>query len=384
MGTYRTLSYMRRFLALGLLVLGACSSPPDEPPEEAANEDAVTVDTSTPEARAQYDANVAFARSYTARCAAPTGEARARKRVLVTGFGRFLSNARNATGLVVSRLVPGMTYPETAAPAAGEVDPPGPQLAVARGAVALEKAGDVEVCAMVLPVYWDLAAILVAKELDAFAPDLVVMNGIAGPAQDLWIELGAVNRAMALTDGSNLLAPLPPPGASHAPIVPSAAASQGKRGNLLSWSAVKDAAAAAIVAQGSVSEGGDELRDVLHGAKLAGFPRSSNTYLCNNVTYAVSYLMSHANRSVTLLKASRSVPGKVNSVPTRVARDLAAVPRVFVHWPGRLDHGQDDGPHVEAAASVLRAMIDAQLGGGAAPTVGDNALAEVAPSGDTF
>lgn len=83
---------------------------------------------------------------------------------------------------------------------------------------------------------------LALKEAQRFGPDLVVMNGIAGPAQDLWIELGAVNRAMTLRDGSDLLVPRAPAGQSYAPLVPSATAAERVRGMLLSWDEVRAAA----------------------------------------------------------------------------------------------------------------------------------------------
>ena len=49
---------------------------------------------------------------------------------------------------------------------------------------------------MILPVYWDLAAILIAKEMDSFEPAFVMMNGVAGQRQPIWIELGATNEGV--------------------------------------------------------------------------------------------------------------------------------------------------------------------------------------------
>src|SRR5699024_9149414 len=126
---------------------------------------------------------------YVPQCLGPAGSSR--PRVLVTGFGRFMSIENNATGRIVSALVPDVSYPETHAPATGELDPPEPQLSVAVSTLDLADIGTVDVCAMILPVYWDLAAILIAKETEAFQPSFVMMNGVAGPRQPLWIELGA-------------------------------------------------------------------------------------------------------------------------------------------------------------------------------------------------
>jgi pyrrolidone-carboxylate peptidase len=363
--------------ALSLAGCGAAEEPAAA--EEIPEADAVTVDTSDPAARAQYDANVSFALRYRARCT-PSGAAR--PRVLLTGFGRFLDNGVNVSGQVVSALVPGMRYPTTRRPPVGP-DDPAPQTVVAQATVTLPTVGPVDLCAMVLPVYWDLAAILALKEAQRFAPDLVVMNGIAGPAQDLWIELGSVNRAMTLRDGSDVLVPRAPPGMTWAPLVPSATAAERTRGLLLSWDAVRAAAQGAIEESAGVEAGGRSLGEVLTGVKLGGFPRDSNTYLCNNISYVVNYAMDHPGRTLTLLQASSARRGVPNRVPVRLERDLRLAPRVFVHWPSLLT-----GAQIDAGAGVLRAMLDAQLadlrGGSKGPTRGDNARAEVLASGDTF
>jgi pyrrolidone-carboxylate peptidase len=370
-----------RALATALaLSLGGCGAADDPAADEAPEADAVTVDTTSPAARAQYDANVSFALRYRARCVPAPG---ARRRVLVTGFGRFLDSGVNASGQVVSALVPGLRYPVTRQPTNGGPDDPEPQTAVAQGTITLPTVGAVDVCAMVVPVYWDLAAILALKEAQSFAPDLVVMNGIAGLAQDLWIELGSVNRAMTLRDGSDLLVPRAPAGQSYAPLVPSATAAERTRGLLLSWDEVRAAAQGAIDGRAAVTADGRALADVLTGVKLGGFPRDSNTYLCNNLSYVVNYAMDHPGRTLTLLQASAARRGFPNRVAVRLTRDLRPSPRVFVHWPSLLA-----GPQLDAGAGVLRAMIDAQLaaldGRGAAPTRGDNTRAQLVASGDTF
>ncbi|MFO0607789.1 MAG: hypothetical protein U0324_31790 [Polyangiales bacterium] len=366
--------------ALGLCALSALSCAPDagDAPDDLPTDDAVTVDTSSAAARAQYDADVAFAVGYRARCTARSG----RPRVLVTGFGRFLDNPSNATGRIVSTLAPAVPYPLTQRPPAGRVDPPGPQTSVGVDTVALPASGPVDVCAMIVPVHWDLAAVLALKEIEAFAPEFVLMNGIAGESQPLWIELGSVNRAMTLRDGSDVLTPVVAPGQRFAPIVPSAASADAARGLVLSWDAVRGAARDAIAARADVSEGGVRFGSLVEGALLAGYPRGGNTYLCNNITYAVNYAMAWPGRTLTLLQASVARRGAVNRVPVRVTRDLRATPRVFVHWPSRLD-----GAHLRAAADVMAAIVDAQLVAnreGPRATAGANARAEVAATGDTF
>jgi len=366
----------RTLAALALLPLAACAL--DGTDATGEEDDAVTVDTSTPGARAQYDANVAFAQGYTPRC---KPQSNGHKRAIVTGFGRFLYVSENATGRVVSTLVPAAKYPSTTPPASKDaVDPPAPQTSVAVGTVHLAHAGDVDVCAMILPVYWDLAAILVAKEVDAFGPDVVLMNGVADTTQDLWIELGSVNRAMHEVDGSDRLVPIATNGRKTIPLVPTASSSDLLRGQLMSWRPVEDAARAAVVARGADKDAdGRRFDEVLTGAKLAGFPRAGNTYLCNNVTYLVNYLMGYAGQSVTLLKASVPDPKKPNGVKVRIARDVRKVPRTFLHWPSSLA-----SEHLADGAAVLSAVLDAQLSTKTAPTVGSNAMAEIQASGGTF
>jgi pyrrolidone-carboxylate peptidase len=371
------------FALLGALSvsLGACAADPAGSNDEAvAGDDAeVKVDTRTPAARKQYDANVAFANGYAARCPKTTT---GHPRVLLTGFGRFMSIEDNATGRIVSTVVPSARYPQTAPPPAGVVDPPAQQLSVSSTTLVLPGAGPVDVCAMILPVYWDLAAILIAKEMDAFEPTFVMMNGVAGDRQPIWVELGATNRAAPLDDGSNQLRPAVSGNDAYAKIVETASRDENARPNLLSWRAVESAAKSAIAKHADDVDQQTRLGDVLQGVKLAGFPRNSNTYLCNNVTYVTGYLMSHPRQPVRLLKASPAVRGRINEVKVEMKTDLRAVPRVFVHWPSEMAT-----KHHQAGAEVMKAILDAQLvaiARGDVPTLGDNALADPSLQGGGF
>jgi len=385
-------------LSLAML-LCACGS--SEPSSQTEN---LMVGTETEEQWAQYEANARFALEYEPTCVtvrpeqAPDGTGAAdpenvdpenvdpenvvprRPRVLVTGYGRFGSNRTNATGLTVSALLPELEYPMTDRPPSGEVDEPGPQTAVAVGSIELPLSGPVDVCAMVIPVYWDLAAILVLREIEAFNPDFVLMNGIAGGRQPLWIELGSVNSAMSSTDGSGVLEP-----EQGSPLIPLAAEEDRLRGLLLSWGAVQQAAETAIAEHGEVEEDGQSLQDILSGAKLAGFPRHSNTYLCNNVAYTVGYLMDHGE-TTRLLEPSHPREGFPDGVDLTMTDDHTSTPRVFMHWPSQLR-----GAHIDSAAEIMKAMIDAQLvaladaDGANAATRGTNDIAEIQGSGgNTF
>ena len=363
---------------LVLLPLGACSAPPDRDEGAASGADAVVVDTHDPLARAQYDANVAFARGYTPTCAKPVDGSR--PRVIVTGFGRFQGIEDNATGHIVSRVVPGLAYPETQPAAAGQIDPPAAQTATKLATITLPGAGEVDVCGLILPVYWDLAAILIAKEVDAFQPTFVMMDGVADTEQPLWLELGGVNRAMVAEDGSNILSPKPPTGQDYAPLVKTASTADTLKGLFLSYPQVQAAAKTAVLAHADDDEAGRKFKDVVQGVLRAGFPRAGNTYLCNNVAYVTNYVMSYPGKSVTLLQPS---DGPKDGVKVKLATDTRSVPRVFVHWPSTLA-----GKHLDAAADVMCAIVDAQLvalgDASAQPIVGTNAMAEIEASGPTF
>lgn len=360
-----------------LATLAACG-----PAEVGEDELEVVLDTESELAWAQYQANLEFAKSYVARCDATAAED-ADHRVLVTGYGRFMSTRANATGEMVSELIEELVYPMTDSPGAGEVDDPGPQLAVAQGTIELPGAGKVAVCAMVLPVYWDLAPYLVAKEAAAFGPEMVLMHGIAGYRQSTWLEMGAINKASGSRDGSNITKV----DEGGAPLIPDADESEFARPNLASWEPMKKAMELAREEHAEVMREGTAFGDAVPGIMLAGFPRSTNTYLCNNVTYTVGYLMDHWDEEVTLMEASHVREGAEAGLPITLGVDLSNVPRLFMHWSSNL---RDE--HVTAGSELIRAAIDAQLTSLDAeegrPIRGDNDIADLpgdtSDGGDTF
>lgn len=351
-------------LALSLFA-AACSTGADV----STDEDPVIVDTRSRAARAQYDRNVGFARGYAAKCLPSSN----RPRVLVSGFGRFLDVADNATGRIVSELT-GIPYPETRAPAAGQVDPPEAKVSVGLRTVPIPGVGEVDVCAMILPVDWDLASILIAKEANAFQPMFVLMNGVAADRQPLWLELGSMNRASRLVDGTNLLVP-----AGNGDLVPVIEGGELGRPNFLAWEPVQTAARAAIARHAGEVDGRERFADILPDAVLAGYPRASNTYLCNNTTYVTGYLMDHPNETVSLLQSSDPIAGAANDVQVKVGVYLRSTPRVFVHWPQELAD-----KHLRASADVMSSIISGQLMASDRSTRGDNRQADPSLTGGSF
>jgi hypothetical protein len=362
---------MQALALLALVVAGApgCAEESDSP---SSQESDVIVDTKSELAWRQYLANVRFAEGYAPRCA-PREEGLAdsasRPRILVTGFGRVLSNRENATGRIVSSLVPALTYPLTDAPAAGEIDDPAAQTAVELSIIELPGVGEVEVCAMVLPVFWDLASYLVLAEANAFAPDVVLMNGIAGGQQPIWMELGSTNAAVALPDGSGILLPIE----TGTPLVADLPEEDHARGLLMSWDEVRAAVEARIgeLAE-EAGEDGETFGGLLQGVRFAGYPRESNTYLCNNTTFVVNWAMDHPGETFRLLEPSDPRDGGPTGLDVSLYADLRHVPRDFVHWPSRLA-----GSHVDRAASALGTLLAAQLLAEEAPSRGDASRADL-------
>ncbi len=355
-------------LVVPAVILSGCGDEGESP--EASQESDVVVDTRSELAWKQYLANVKFAEGYRAQCSAPNPEDEVfRPRVLVTGFGRFLENRENATGRIVERLVPGLAYPLTDPPAEGEIDEPAAQLSVTESRIELPGVGEVDVCAIVLPVFWDLAAYLLLTEANTFQPDVVLMNGIAGGQQPIWMELGSTNAAVALPDGSGILLPIE----DGTPLLSDLDQQDQARGLLMSWSEVRAAAESRI---GELADEQDEsgatFGSILQGVRYAAYPRSSNTYLCNNTTFVVNYVMDHPGETVRLLEPSDPREGGPTGLDLTLDADLRGVPRDFVHWPSQLA-----GDHLDRAAQIMAAILGAQLGAETDPTRGDSETADV-------
>jgi hypothetical protein len=347
----------------------ACGGESESAPD--SQESDVVVDTRSELAWKQYLANVDFAQGYKARCTPPErGEDELRRpRVLVTGFGRFLENRENATGRIVSKLVPDLEYPLTDPPAEGEIDDPEAQLSVTVSTIDLPGVGEVDVCAMVLPVFWDLAAYLVLTEAQAFLPDMVLMNGIAGGTQPIWMELGTTNAAVALPDGSCILLPIE----DGAPLLSGLAEEDQGRGLLMSWAEVRAAAESRIAELADEEdEAGTTFGSTLQGVRYASYPRPSNTYLCNNTTFVVNYVLDHPNETVRLLEPSDPREGGPTGLDLTLEADLRDVPRDFVHWPSQLSP-----EHQARAAEIMATILGAQLAAETAPTRGDTTTADV-------
>ncbi|MEM1032845.1 MAG: hypothetical protein AAF928_15460 [Myxococcota bacterium] len=278
----------------------------------------------------------------------PATWSRDTRRVLVTGFSRFGEHARNASAELLGHLTPELTVPRFPPPPAdrrGTLSPE-PYFSAAAEPVSWSTAdgGDVGVMAVIVPVMWDLAAAVVLRAIEHVDPEVVVMMGIAGDTQPLWIELGASNQTHARPDVTGHLTPVP-----DARVLPGGPLVEGHRA---SFELLLGAGRRAWKREEEV------LGDVMPSVELVGFPRPRNAYVCNATAYVVAHALNHPRRELTLLEGSDDQRG----VTFRFRRDRGHVPHVFLHWPSRLLAP----PRAAAAARILRALIVAQLDANAA------------------
>jgi pyroglutamyl-peptidase len=154
-------------------------------------------------------------------------------RVLVTGFGPFPGQPRNAT----AEMVRGLTVP------------------------------GVDIRSVVLPVAWHKAPELALREARDFGATLVIMSGVAAPSGVLKVECGATTSTgkRADVDGTIIEAP------EGSPVV------------MMSF----DVRAAVRAARRAIRDRAPVFGNVLKGARLAPV-RKTNDYLCNHLAYHVA------------------------------------------------------------------------------------------------
>ena len=224
--------------------------------------------------------------------------------VVITGFGTFPNAPRNATAEMIAAMARdaniAMRQPAFVAP----------DFALGRGVI-----GGVRVSLMVLPVLWDAAAALVAKEAHATRARLVVMCGIAAKVSGITIEGFATGARRTLRDRFGVK-PAFRRGASQA------------RRSTFDTERARDAAAAAIAREGL------GLSVVCRGLE------ADNNYVCNATAHVAAQL---ATRGARVLRSSGAPDG------VRVSRMSAS--HGFVHWPADIPPN-----HTGACARVLAAM----------------------------
>jgi pyrrolidone-carboxylate peptidase len=235
-------------------------------------------------------------------------------RVVLTGFGSFPGVSRNATAEMIHAIAKRanitMTRPSFRAS----------ELETGRGRMTLSSGREIELSLMVLPVLWDGAAALVAKEARATRASLVIMSGVAGKLAAITIERFSTTARRNMKDAFGVR-PARSRGASGAYDT----AFDTER----ALAAAKDAIAKeAILAKANVA-----CREL----------DATNSYVCNATAHVTAQLASRAGR---VLRSAGAPDGLA------IARLRAA--HGFVHWPGELR--SEETP---ACGNVLLAMADA-------------------------
>ncbi len=238
-------------------------------------------------------------------------------RVLVSGFGPFPAVPRNATAEMIRSLGVELRASRVR------------DLEIGRGRVRLPSGRVVLVSAMVLPVVWDAAAMLVAKEARALRPAVILMSGVAAPAQPLIVERAASCARLPIADAW---------GVRHARRVRFAP----PRALPLRFDLAEQVARRAIEREVSAVP---SLGEVLQGVQ-AGAAREDNAYVCNATAHGVVTLLA---RSTTMLR-SRRAPGGLATPSAR----LGSVDCGFLHWPRDLSPD-----HARSTARILLEMVDA-------------------------
>jgi pyrrolidone-carboxylate peptidase len=224
--------------------------------------------------------------------------------IVITGFGVFPGAPRNATQEMIAAIA------RDAGIAMRRPSLRTPDFLVGRGAI-----GDAGVSLIVLPVLWDAAAMIVAKEARATRANVVVMCGIASKLSAITIEGFATSARRMLPDRFGVK-PLFQRGAAHA------------LETTFDTKRARDAAEAAIAREGlamSVTERGID---------------EGNSYVCNATAHVAATL---ALRGVRVLRSS--------SMPEGVAAPRITASHGFVHWPADIPPER-----VDACARVLASM----------------------------
>ena len=199
-----------------------------------------------------------------------------------------------------------------------------------------------EVCFLLLDVQWDLAASIILHEAGIFKPDLVIMSGMNGREPlALYFETGAVNEATLSSgfssDGRRVANNLP--AGQDTRVLQNLPADQRM---LMTWNAIDLAAATGSVVV-SIS------RDVKYTSVSAGI-RTSNDYICNNVSYAVTAGLT--GNDIKLAGGLISIPGQ--NTGTKVG---------FIHYPyessaaGRADNPEQVFGWNKVLATVFRSEL---------------------------
>ncbi len=310
----------------------------------------------SPNALAQLAANRTYAEHFVANHLALTirpSSSSALPRVLVSGFGRFLTHDFNASAHIVTRLLNGVEPPSVSVSDLRGVHSPAEQTLVQCQTVAIDQHTDVELCVLVLPVFWDLAPWLLLNTIKHFQPSIVLMNGIAAERQPIYLEHACANYARVCEDGSGHLRPeivTERGGEVLGKLVLDEAESLEDSQLRAAWGALEQAAQRECDGLGDVRESDVNLSSILSGVSQQSQWSESNSYLCNSVAYLCNHAMLHPTRALRFFEQTS------DPLTLALMGEWSAVSRAFIHWPSDLR-----GKHIDCGAAILRAMISAQV-----------------------
>lgn len=202
-------------------------------------------------------------------------------RVMVTGFGLFTGVDFNISGLVVQSFADTAFTPEDLA--LNGTDAIGTAGVVAAGLIPESAKGGVtsvrqmtirgkeyEICFVTLDVLWDLAAAIIVQEAEAFQPAMIIMSG-RGADQAIF-EAGALNDAAVGLPGFSSSGSTQQ---ANAPVGPPILPGRPYK-SLMTWNKIALHAAAKPL-----------VHSIGHTVTYAAGPRTTNNYICNNVSYVV-------------------------------------------------------------------------------------------------
>lgn len=227
--------------------------------------------------------------------------------IIITGFGAFPGAPRNATAEMIASIAResnvAMRRPSLRAP----------DFLAGRGAI-----GELCVSLMVLPVLWDAAAALVAKEARATRASLIVMCGIASKMSAITIEGFATSARRMLPDRFGVR-PAFARGVSHA------------------QETTFDVERARAAAESAIAREGLAIGVVCRGLD------ADNDYVCNATAHVAANLALRGGRVL-----------RSGGAPEGVSAPRIAAAHGFVHWPADIPIER-----VDAFARVLAAMATA-------------------------
>jgi len=242
--------------------------------------------------------------------------------VVLTGFGQFPGVTRNATSDLVRALAKASGIALCARSFRAR------DFVIGRGVMRLPSGRTTHASLMVLPVAWEAAAALVAKEARATRASLVIMSGVAAPTQPLFVEVIAGGGRVSLNDAFSMR--------------PRQGALRGRELEMtLDTNRAERAARAAIASECSRAEG---LSRVLQDAERPA--RRENAYVCNATAHVALAL---SRRSLRILRTGTRPRGVEIQRTFRPAQG-------FLHWPR--DVGVE---HAPACARILLSIVDALI-----------------------